>query len=488
MKTQEVSVVGQTMGRANQALVLGVKPSAQGLLSVRDVASFLGVSRCTVDRLKKKGEIPYIKRPGLGIRFKHEDVDAWLEKNKSRPFQAPPLLESSLNTEFDLKSYDKLYLKGGTTTMKSKGQRWTYPFGSVYVRPSRSGKERWYIYYRAESRQYVREAVKGATSRAEALKVLQQKVTEIFRDSNGMKKPKARVTFSELAVSYLANTTQLKDWRTNKGRLDHSLLPFFGKLYLDEITPRHIEEYRAMRLKKIKPITTNRELALLKGMFTKAIDYGYVTANPVKKVKMIPESDSARERILTHKEEERLMAESAPHFKPFLIIALNSGMRRGEILNLLWPQVDFRNRRVHVIKTKRNKNRVIPMNNSLYRTLQGLKAESNGCDKVYPAKRVQGVFETARRKASLKGLRLHDLRHTFATRLIQSGVDVFTVQKLLGHSTITMTMRYVHSFEPEMRNAVARLDEKFAQSLLNFQPGLTPAPGEAQVTHAGSIN
>ena len=67
-------------------------------------------------------------------------------------------------------------------------------------------------------------------------------------------------------------------------------------------------------------------------------------------------------------------------------------------------------------------------------------------------------------------MRLHDLRHTFATRLIQSGIDVFTVQKLLGHSTITMTMRYVHSFEAQMRDAVARLEEKFAQSLLNFQP------------------
>lgn len=487
MKTQEVSIMGRAMGLANQACVVGDRPSAQGLLSVRGVASFLGVSRCTVDRLKKKGEIPFIKRQALGIRFKREDVDAWLEKNKSRPFQACPLLESSLNVEFDLESYDKLYLKGGKN-MKSKGRRWTYPFGSVYVRPSRSGKERWYIYYRAGGRQYVREAVKGATSRAEALKVLQQKVTEIFRDSNGMKKPKARVRFSNLASTYLANTTQLKDWRNNKYRLDLSLLPFFGKLYLDEITPRHIEEYRSMRLKKIKPITTNRELALLKGMFTKAIDYGYVTTNPVKKVKMIPEGDCARERILTQEEEERLMSEAVPHLKPFLVIALNSGMRRGEILKLAWSEIDFRNRLVHVIKTKRNKNRVVPMNNILYRTFQGLRSEANGSERVYPTKHVQGAFETARKKAGLSGLRLHDLRHTFATRLIQSGVDVFTVQKLLGHSTITMTMRYVHSFEAQMRDAVAQLDKKFAQSLLNFQPDPSPTSGERRVTQVGSVN
>ena len=299
---------------------------------------------------------------------------------------------------------------------------------------------------------------------------------------------KAKVTFNELATTYLANTTHLKDWRTNKYRLDLNLIPFFGKLYLDEITPRHIEEYRSMRLKKIKPITTNRELALLKGMFTKAIDYGYVMANPVKKVKMIPEGDCARERILTQEEEKRLMAEAAPHFKPFLVVALNTGMRRGEILKLAWAQVDFRNRLVHVIKTKRNKNRVIPMNNVMYKTLQELRAEANGSEKVYQSKHVQSVFGTARKNADLDGLRLHDLRHTFATRLIQSGVDVFTVQKLLGHSTITMTMRYVHSFESQMRDAVAQLDKKFAQSLLNFQAGSSPTPGEGQVTYSGSVN
>jgi integrase len=421
------------------------------------------------------------------VRFKQSDLDAWLEKGKAKSFQTAPVLESSLKVEFDLESYDKLYLKGGTN-MKSKGRRWTYPFGSVYVRPSISGKERWYIYYRAKSRQYVRKAVKGAASRAEALKVLQQKVTEIFRDSNGMKKPKTRVTFSELAKTYLANTTPLKDWRTNKYRLDLNLIPFFGKFYLDEITPMHIEEYRSLRLKEIRPITTNRELALLKGMFKKAIDYGYVMANPVKKVKMIPEGDCARERILTQEEEERLIAVAAPHFKPFLVIALKSGMRRGEILKLSWPQVDFRNRMVHVVKTKRNKNRVVPMNNAMYKTLQELRAEANGSERVYQSKHVKNVFETARKKAGLSGLRLHDLRHTFATRLIQSGVDVFTVQKLLGHSTITMTMRYVHSFESQMRDAVAQLDKKFAQSLLNFQPGPSPTSGEGQVTHAGSIN
>jgi excisionase family DNA binding protein len=466
--------------------------TVQGLITVEEVASFLGVSPCTVYRLEKKGDLPSIRGRGLGIRFKKEEIDSWLEKRKTRPLPLPSLLEPSLALDIDLDSYDRLYLKGGRT-MKSKG-RWTYPFGSVYVRPSRSGKERWHIYYKTASRRYVREAVKGAANRAEALKVLQQRAIEAFRESNGIKKPKARLKFSEFAETYLAITKHLKDWGTNDSRMRLHLIPFFGKFYLDEITPMQVEDYRSSRLgktrlgKKIKPITTNRELALLKGMFTKAIDSGHALTNPVKKVKFVPETDSMRERILTHEEEERLMDASVTHFRPFLIIALNTGMRRGEILSLNWPQVDFRSRLVHVIKTKRAKNRIVPMNKTLYETLQALRAEASGTDKVYAWKHVQDAFEKARTAAKLNGLRLHDLRHTFATRLIQSGVDVFTVQKILGHSTITMTMRYCHSFEPEMRAAVEKLDEKFAQSLHNFEPGPSAASGASLASQAGSVN
>lgn len=458
-----------------------------GLLSVKETASYLGVSPCTVYRLEKKGGLPSIRERGLGIRFKKEDIDSWLENRKTRSLPLPPLLEPRVGLDIDLDSYDKLYLKGDKS-MKSKG-RWTYPFGSVYVRPSRSGKERWHIYYRAASRRYVREAVKGATCRADALKVLQERALEAFRGSNGLKKPKMRPKFSEFADIFLANTTHLKDWSTYDWRMKIHLIPFFGKLYLDEITPMQIEEYRSRRLAKKKaPSTTNRELALLKAMFTKAVDSGLVTSNPVKKVKLIPETDRMRERILTREEEERLMAAAIPHLRPFLTIALNTGMRRGEILNLRWAQVDFRSRLVHVIKTKRAKNRIVPMNKTLYETLKTLRAEASGSDKVYAWKHVQKAYEKARATAELDGLRLHDLRHTFATRLIQAGVDVFTVQKILGHSTITMTMRYVHSFEPEMRAAVEKLDEKFAQSLHNFPPS-SPAASTAELaSQAGSVN
>ena len=182
------------------------------------------------------------------------------------------------------------------------------------------------------------------------------------------------------------------------------------------------------------------------------------------------------------------MDAAIPHLRPFLTIALNTGMRRGEILNLRWAQVDFRSRLVHVIKTKRAKNRIVPMNKTLYETLKALRAEASGPDKVYAWKHVQKAYEKARAGGRLEGLRLHDLRHTFATRLIQAGVDVFTVQKILGHSTITMSMRYVHSFEPEMRAAVEKLDEKFAQSLHNSEPSPAADSAAELASQAGSVN
>jgi site-specific recombinase XerD len=100
------------------------------------------------------------------------------------------------------------------------------------------------------------------------------------------------------------------------------------------------------------------------------------------------------------------------------------------------------------------------MNNAFNNTLLELKAEAYGSEKVYTFKHVQDAYGKAQENADLEDIRLHDLRHTFATRLVQAGVDVFTVQRILGHSTITMTMRYCHSFEARMRDVGENLDEK----------------------------
>lgn len=473
MKGQEISQLGRC------------------LLTVKEVASQLGCSSCTVYRMVERSEIPFIRLKARDIRFRPADVEAWVEKRKTVPALELPT-EPSLNVDLVLGNYDRLYLKGGTQ-VKSKGKRWNYPFGSVYVRQSRSGKEKWHIYYRVSTGKYVRKAVKEATNRAEALKVLQKKVTEALSVNTGEKKPK-ETTFAEFAKTYLENTKHLKDWRTNDYRIDRNLIPYFGEFNLRDITPEHVEGYRRMRLeakrfaKKISPLTTNRELALLKAMFTKAVDYGYASTNPVKRVKMIPESDAARERILTPAEERTLLEKAPQHFRPFLIIALNTGMRRGEILNLKWPQIDFEKRLVHVIKTKSSRNRIVPMNNMLYQTLRSMKTGANGTERVYPFKYVQYVFEKARTDAGLAGLRLHDLRHTFATRLIQSGANPFTVQRILGHSTITMTMRYVHPSEDLMRDAVTSLERNFAQSLHNSETQPVPVSGTGRVTSVESVS
>ena len=139
--------------------------AGQGLLTVKEVASYLGFSVCKVYRLVESHQIPFIRLGKSDIRFRLADIDAWLANRETVP-ALDPIIESSLNVELALEKYDKLYLKGDKS-VKSKGQkRWNYPFGSVYVRASRSGKEKWHIYYRVSTGKYVREAVKGANQQA----------------------------------------------------------------------------------------------------------------------------------------------------------------------------------------------------------------------------------------------------------------------------------------------------------------------------------
>jgi integrase len=161
-------------------------------------------------------------------------------------------------------------------------------------------------------------------------------------------------------------------------------------------------------------------------------------------------------------------------------------LRRGEILSLEWPQVDLENRVVRIdnAKTKHGE-RYIPMNDTVYRLISELSREK-GTQLVFPSHRNAGQrmldlkkgFAKAVRKGGIPHIRFHDLRHTFATRLVRSGVDLVTVQKLLGHAKITTTTRYAHSFVDDRIAAVKRLekvsqpDANRAQTETAIMPGL----------------
>jgi integrase len=141
-------------------------------------------------------------------------------------------------------------------------------------------------------------------------------------------------------------------------------------------------------------------------------------------------------------------------------------MRKGEILSLQWSQVDLANRLIHVEHGKtEDSDRRIPMNETAFALMFGLHRKRGG-DLIFPSPRKSGekfvdlktAFRSAVRLSKIRHLRFHDMRHTFATRLVRAGVDLITIQQLLGHSKITTTARYAHSLADDKMAAVARLD------------------------------
>lgn len=181
------------------------------------------------------------------------------------------------------------------------------------------------------------------------------------------------------------------------------------------------------------------------------------------------EENNQIERILTIEEEKRLLDSSITYLKPIILTALNTGMRRGEILNLKWSEVDFANNSIMVSQTnsKSKKARKVYINSTLKRLLLELKLKSAGNEFVFldegnPLREIKNGFKAACRRAGIQGLRFHDLRHTAATRMIEAGASIVAVNKILGHSDIKTTMRYTHP-EDSVKDALEYLS-KFSQT------------------------
>jgi integrase len=198
-------------------------------------------------------------------------------------------------------------------------------------------------------------------------------------------------------------------------------------------------------------------------MFNVAIrEWEWTKDNPVSRLSFSVGNSNARDRWLSDEEETILMkAATNPWWlRNFLNVALHTDMRRGEILNLKWMDVDMKRRIVTVVKSKNGEKRAIPMNNTLYNTIDSIKVRDIS-GKVFPISKsiVRHAFDKTVEKAGIDDFRLHDCRHTFATRLVQKGCDLYRLSKLLGHKSISMTMRYAHHYPESLRSSVELLDE-----------------------------
>ncbi|MEY4527533.1 MAG: hypothetical protein RL768_1252 [Nitrospirota bacterium] len=324
----------------------------------------------------------------------------------------------------------------------------------------------WWMYFTYQGQQ-VRKST-GTAERRLADAILSKVKVQIIEGQYFEKAVAQSHTFTELMDRYEQEHVLRKlRHRGVKGYMNN-LRAFFGDRTLADITPKLIVAYKNKRYEDGKaPATINRELANLKKAFNLALrEWEWCHQNPVSRVSMEKENNK-RDRWLSEEEESQLLTACAPWLHDLVTFALHTGMRMGEILELTWRGVDFTRRTVTVMRSKNGERRTIPVNETVLRVLkEKAKVRSLASDLVFCSKaftpmesgHLRRSFRLALSKAKIEEFHFHDLRHTFATRLVQAGIDLYKVQQLLGHKSPIMTQRYAHHYPESLRDGVEILD------------------------------
>ena len=316
----------------------------------------------------------------------------------------------------------------------------------------------WYADYYANGERFQEST--GTANKREAEKHLALRISEVQR---GVFVKPVNTTLPELGERYIEYAKLHKrSWKRDVQMLAN-LQEFFGPAKLRDITPLRVEEYQQARVKEVRPATSNREMALLKHMFNMAERWDqYQGKNPVRLVKFLAE-DNLQFKTLSQEEEQALLACCPPYLQDMIVFDLNTGLRSGDVFNLQWEGVDFEQQQLNVLVQKTRRKLMVPVNEAASSVLEAWRGMRKGPYVFYNQltgdrfRDLKGGFKLACKQAGLKGVTWHTLRHTFASRLTRNGVDIVTVKELLGHSSITVTMRYAHTDEETKTAAVKKI-------------------------------
>ncbi len=301
----------------------------------------------------------------------------------------------------------------------------------------------------------------GTTNRREAEGIERQFREELNRRRHQIREASPDMTFADLAARFLADGSP-RPYHLDRLKV---LLPYFGESPIGRISKPLVREFRRDRRTEkaqLSETTLNRDVEVLRHLLYWAVDEGFLTTNPLARIHLPKERRKPRP-IMSLAEEARLLRAASPHLYQIAIAALDTGMRRGELLSQLWEHVDF-NRRLLLVthsKTAGGEAREIPFTARLAELLASFKQPEGTVFtfKGRPIRRIKTAWKATLRRAGIRYFRFHDLRHTFNTRLMEAGVVQDVRKALMGHSSgDDVNSLYTHVELPVKREAIRKLE------------------------------
>ena len=354
----------------------------------------------------------------------------------------------------------------------------------------------WTIRYTVPNGKRKWEAI--GTSKRQAELVLAKRKLEI-KEGRYFSTPKGlKWTYGQLLDRYLEYGRVTKKASTSKaeGYLGKQIRAVFGDVYLKDVTPEKVQMYLEGKLAaRLSASTANYHLSILKHSFSMAIKWGLLQTNPLSEVKLPVKINNARQRYLTPEEITRLLEMCTPHWRNVALVALYTGMRKGEILTLRWDQIDWTGGFARLPDTKNGDARLVPLSSAALQVFRGLQEQAITSDLQSPhvfvnpkTKRPYNptshkTWDRILKSAGFDDLHFHDLRHTMASHLRMSGVDLLTIGEILGHRDLRMTKRYAHIAPAHKLAAVALLETSFREPA-----HVTKTPVLAESATSGSKN
>jgi integrase len=321
---------------------------------------------------------------------------------------------------------------------------------------------------------HVRRSAK-TSKKAEAQVFLAKLMEEHAQAARGEVQPRHLLTE---AMDRFLDESALKKGTIEGYRFNaRTLTRLLGDRHLDEIDRRSLAEFVAIRKRTgVTDATIRRDLAVLGSVFTTAIRWGWADTSPVTGFnKRALKMSRPRTRFLTREEFDRLHEAASDDLKLILVLAVETGMRKAELLGLTLGSLDLRRREAHLEDTKSSTPRRVPLSPRAFETVRELlerrsRPRSNFLFCKPDGSRIgnpKKAFEGACRRAGVDDLHFHDLRHTFASWWVQDGGDLYRLSRILGHTTLQMSSRYAHLRTNDLHEEIERVAQKRTQERIN---------------------